>query len=845
MKKSTDSAVDYMQKSLQKLGNVKVDSGGAADGGASKRAKANNEETASIEKSTSAVEKKTATLDQQAQAMQSAAAAGKKYSDEIIRQANAIRATKEWQEKGQYMIGNDRYFDSSRANASKRDRQIMGSLEEQILRTVEKRQVAEENLILAQKIENENIRKAKEEEEKRKLAEEQRLGIVKQITAEQEKQKKSYTSPSISEIDVNRDFMKKFLSQRLGVAQNKIINWDEEKNSANTLTNALKQLQTAYSKLNSYERSSGIGKQMVSDIQVLERAIQRIKQEASRPVDLEAVLGIKPKTLDDMAYKLRQLQAYKQGIDLTKPNAAQELNQVDTAIRNLKKDMDKYMSTGREVNSMNNALGRSFNYMKNRLAFYFTVGASTAFVKNLIEIRAQYEMNERALGILINSAEKGSQIFQELSQMALVSPYTLIELSSAAKQLTAYDIAAKDVVDTTRRLADMASAVGVPMERLTYALGQIKAYGYLNSRDARMFANAGIPLVRELSKYYTELEGKMVSVGDVYDRMKKKAIDFNDVMSVVTKMTDEGGKFFDFQAKMADTLKVRLANLTLAWNNMLNEIGKSEQGVLTSGIGLLKELFLRWKDINRAIENLIIVFGFLKAAQLAYYGVVLGTNKAIAIETVFGTKLSNILRTLGATMNTVLTSGATWWGLLAVSIGAAVVEIARGNEAMKEFNKTLRENANNTYGDLEKFTSQYTELRNSLYKTIKDSEGKSTIVPQDINADDAKKAWEAVKEQIELSSHVSDEYISRLLSINNISERLRQSFAVIDNIKSVSAAIKELGDNSIKLERDWSAWWNLWLLPDGTIGNLQDVHMWLGNMTKKQKKLQAEKKKHL
>ena len=264
----------------------------------------------------------------------------------------------------------------------------------------------------------------------------------------------------------------------------------------------------------------------------------------------------------------------------------------------------------------NNALGRSWNYMKNRLAFYVTVGASTSFIKNLIEVRSQYEMNEKALGILLDSASRGTRIFNELSQMALVSPYTLIELSNAAKQLTAYDIAAKDVVDTTRRLADMASAVGVPVERLTYALGQIKAYGYLNSRDARMFANAGIPLVKQLADRYSELEGKMVSTADVYDRMKKKAIDYNDVMAVINKMTDEGGKFFDFQAKMAETLKVRLANLTLAWNNMLNDIGKDNQGWFSSGLKGLTTVFKHWRELYRIISTVIVAIGAYKAASM-------------------------------------------------------------------------------------------------------------------------------------------------------------------------------------------------------------------------------------
>jgi hypothetical protein len=257
--------------------------------------------------------------------------------------------------------------------------------------------------------------------------------------------------------------------------------------------------------------------------------------------------------------------------------------------------MDEILQKNQQMIGSNNALGRSWNYMKNRLAFYFTVGASTQFVRNLIDIRSQYEMNERALGILVDSASRGTRIFNELSQMSLVSPYTLIELSTAAKQLTAYNFKATEVVNTTRRLADISAALGVPMERLVYNLGQIRAQTVLTARDARDFANAGLAIVPELAKHYTELQGKVVSTADVFDMMKKKAVSYNDVMSVLYKITDEGGKFFDFQAKQAGTLKVQLANLNLAWNNMLNDMGKSNQGLLSFPVQGLREAFLHWK----------------------------------------------------------------------------------------------------------------------------------------------------------------------------------------------------------------------------------------------------------
>ena len=620
----------------------------------------------------------------------------------------------------------------------------------------------------------------------------------------------------------------------LGIQEREVAVTNVESASQHRLANYLNQLKTAYQRLDKEGMSASHGKMLADEIQRVSRAYAEMTKQMNRPTSLKNALGLDETTLDNIAYKIQQLNAYKMGLKLTDPNQVAEMRKVDDAVSRLKKDYDNLMAKNSQLMSSNNALARSWNYMKNRLAFYFTVGASTQFVKNLIEVRSQYEMNERALGILIDSAERGTQIFNELSQMALVSPYTLIELSSAAKQLTAYDVAAKDVVDTTRRLADMASAVGIPIERLTYALGQIKAYGYLNSRDARMFLNAGIPLVKNLADHYTELEGKMVSVGDVYDRMKKKAIGYNDVMQVITEMTDEGGRFFDFQAKMADTLKVQLANLTLAWNNMLNEIGKSEQGVLVGGIKGLKELFLQWENISKAIRNVAWVLGIVKAAQLVYYFAVRNSNNAIALHNVLGNKMSRNLKEIAVgfrnAKNAITGASAAMktFVLTTIAIAAiatAVVELAMAwkdaEEGVKNFNKTIRDGAAENYKNITNTLEQYKDLRESLYEE-EERGGNNVRVAQDIDESNAKKAWESMRKEIELSSAASETYISRLMQIDNVSERLRQGFVLLDDLQAVNSALSEMGDKTIFIQQDWSSWWNLWLAPDSFEENLRD-----------------------
>ena len=337
------------------------------------------------------------------------------------------------------------------------------------------------------------------------------------------------------------------------------------------------------------------------------------KLQEKKPKSLNDVLGMDANSIDQIAAKLRALKMVR--ID---PNNAAEVKSVGDAYAELKRKQAQLMGQNIQLTHSNNYLAQSFGYIRNRIVYALTLGAITNFIKQLYEIRGQYELLERSLGVLVGSFEKGTQIFNELNEMAIKSPFTLIELGTAAKQLTAYNFAANEVVDTTRRLADISAALGVPMERLTYNLGQIKAQGVLNARDARDFANAGLAIVPMLAKMYTEQKtfgDEMVTTAKVYDMMSKKMVTYSDVLKVLYRVTDEGGKFFDFQAKQADTLRVQMANLTLAYNNMLNEIGSENQGLLTAWVSGLKTLLKNWKEISRAILTLITTLGTYKAVS--------------------------------------------------------------------------------------------------------------------------------------------------------------------------------------------------------------------------------------
>ena len=343
----------------------------------------------------------------------------------------------------------------------------------------------------------------------------------------------------------------------------------------------------------------------------------------------EKAMAMGNKSIQERIEKLKALQIVQRNLSTDDANYAAKLATVNKEMASLKKANADAISSGVQLQKVNSGLMESFKNLGKRVLFYAGLGAITGFVKSLMDVRGQYELLERSIGAVLNDFEKGSQIFRERQTLALKSPFTVIDLTSTTKMLAAYNFEAEELVDVSKRIADISAALGVPMERLTYNLGQIRAQTVLTARDARDFANAGLSITSELAKMYTEQEQRIVSVGDVMDRMSNKMVSFTDVMKVLNRYTDEGGMFYDFQAKQAETLAGKLSNLTDAYDFMLNEIGKEHQGILTGSISVVQKLFENWRAVSSALTVVISTIGAYKAMQ------------ALAnIETLNGTRLT-------------------------------------------------------------------------------------------------------------------------------------------------------------------------------------------------------------
>lgn len=442
------------------------------------------------------------------------------------------------------------------------------------------------------------------------------------------------TTTNVS-VDVNS------MNQALQVANNLREVFSKIQGNTNRIKNNMEQLATVKTdvqeaRINVHvaQREKLLQREILLRQQTANLAARTAREEEKSRISqggqsYEKAMAMGNKSIQERIEKLKALQIVQRNLSTDDANYAAKLATVNKEMASLKKANADAISSGVQLQKANNSLAESFKNLGKRVLFYTGLGALTGFAKSLMDVRGQYELLERSIGAVLGDFEKGSQIFREQQTLALKSPFTVIDLASTTKMLAAYNFEAEELVDVSKRIADISAALGVPMERLTYNLGQIRAQTVLTARDARDFANAGLSIITELAKMYTEQEERIVSVGDVMDRMSNKMVSFTDVMKVLNRYTDEGGMFYDFQAKQAETLAGKLSNLTDAYDFMLNEIGKERQGILTGSISVVQKLFENWRAVSSALTVVISTIGAYKAMQ------------ALAnIETLNGTRLT-------------------------------------------------------------------------------------------------------------------------------------------------------------------------------------------------------------
>lgn len=391
-------------------------------------------------------------------------------------------------------------------------------------------------------------------------------------------------------------------------------------------------------------------------------------------------------------------------------NSQKALEQLRNARLQAAKAADTHNSAMKRANTTMSSQSRIAGELRNQIANVYSIYTVERFVRGLYTIGGEFQKQRIALTSIIGDSMKAETIFNRIKELAVASPFQFKELASYAKQLSAYSIPYEELYDTTKRLADISAGVGVDMGRIILAYGQVRSAAFLRGQELRQFTEAGIPLVDELAKRFTVLENKVVSAGDVFDKISRKEVSFGMVKDVLWELTNEGGKFYNMQEALAESLAGKWSNLQDAWDVMMADIAEGNSGVLSDSLEILTKLMKHWETVADILGMLAFVYGSYRTAVML-------TNVA-----------TKGLLVVQNALNAAMKKNPIIWiiTLIGTVVGALVMfreEVKTTTEVITDLNKTISDTNDKMKGNkaVDGLIDRYETLSQKANKSAEES----------------------------------------------------------------------------------------------------------------------------
>lgn len=265
---------------------------------------------------------------------------------------------------------------------------------------------------------------------------------------------------------------------------------------------------------------------------------------------------------------------------------------------------------GVAVTRSTTAMGRQSGVLmqlKSLAGMYVSVFGGLRLIRNIRETTAELELQKVALGGIIRDTDRATELFRQIKAAALKSPFEIKDLVTYTKQLSAYRIETDQLFDVTMRLADVSAGLGVDMNRLILAYGQVRAASVLRGQELRQFTEAGVPLVELLAQKFRDLGREGTTTADVFELISKRAVPFSMIEEIFKDMTSAGEMFYKMQEKQSETLKGQWMKLRDAVTIMYDEMGNTAvvHNAMESLIKTALSMARSWREAGNWIKAIV------------------------------------------------------------------------------------------------------------------------------------------------------------------------------------------------------------------------------------------------
>ena len=492
------------------------------------------------------------------------------------------------------------------------------------------------------------------------------------------------------------------------------------------------------------------------------------------------------KSINNMNNVLQKLRDAQNKLNIATDSGKRKYEELGKKIQNIEKDLKKLSDSQDKFSKGQSRLMNTSDQLQRKLALVFSVSAIQGYMNKLIEVRKEFELQQKSLQILLKDKDEADKLWQQTLDLAVKSPFRVKELVNYTKQLAAYRIETSKLHKTTKMLSDVSAGLGVDMQRIILAFGQVRAAQFLRGTELRQFTEAGIPMLDELANLFTDLEGRAVSTGEVFERISKRMVLFKDVEQVFERMTSASGIFYKMQEEQSKTLAGMISNLHDSMDIMLNDIGKANEKNIKDLIQMTRTMIDNWRMIGVIIKEVgaaFLLFNLSKFAagwRMAAGAIAMSD---ITMKGIAGTagKLRVALSTLFATI-----AANPFTAILAAS-GAAFYALWEYSESIDAVNKKYDEMSIrevNVIDKLESLNEKVKEYNKIIEKNNKDSEERNN----------------AEKENLKILKEIKTKYpeLANLVS--------KQTDGTIDLTKAIEAQNEKLIENIALQQKAKGGW---------------------------------------
>lgn len=448
-------------------------------------------------------------------------------------------------------------------------------------------------------------------------------------------------------------------------------------------------------------------------------------------------------------------QRHKTEVQRTATEAARTENATNRAAISQQRLNKATSQTSRNMRTASKAAGQmnvSFNNAFGTFMQFAAFGGMASLIKSVVRITGEFELQRTTLAAMLDDLGAAEHLLGKLKTLSLESPFTFKELGGFAKQLTAFSIPKEELFETTNMIANISAGLGVAADRLILAYGQVKSAAFLRGQEVRQFTEAGIPILQDLAKEFEKLEGRAVSVGEVFDRISTRQVSFEMIAKVLRNMTSEGGKFYQMQQIQAGTIWGKLQNLKGQWQVALDEMGKKNGTFIHNVIDGLTSMVKNWEKVGKVLRTVIIAFGAYKAAILSAW-VIQKSMMAYKIAAYF-VRAAIGVNTFAAAIRAAKVSMSGLLGFFGLVGGAIYALITNSSDAA--------ESTHNLSDELDKLYSQSVSAKHAFDIDI---ERLKTL----------QRGTEAYREALEKLNTTYSDYLPKLLTEADSYETISQA----------------------------------------------------------------------